>query len=512
MNGAESLVRTLMANGVDHCFANPGTSEMHLVQAIDKVDGFNAFLCLFEGVCTGAADGFARMRGMPATTLLHLGAGLGNGIANLHNCRRAATPLINIVGDHAIHHVAFDAPLTSDVEAVAKAMSSWIRTSRTSQGLGMDAADAVLATMRSNPDSLGNIATLIVPADCAWGTGRAAAKNVLPPKHEVSEETVREVAGKLDEDTILMIDGNGLYEDGVIAAGRISAATHCQLYTPTFPARVESGPGLPAFNRLPYFPEHILGLLANTKRLILAGASEPVGFFAYQGLPSRLVPEKCEVIHFAHRHEDVAVGLRNLADHLGNKPYETREPTKPDMPENGLSVGSVARILANKVKDEAIVTVDSGGGGAAYGLLQSSVRHTWLNLTGGSIGQGGPLAIGTAAACPDRPVYALLGDGGAMYTNQFLWTAARERMNIVTVVFANRQYNILEVEYLRMGVNQVGEKAARLFDLGDPPLDWVSIAKGQGVDGLRASTCKEFGRALDIANETDGPFLIEAMV
>lgn len=512
MNGAESLVRTLLANGVDHCFANPGTSEMHLVQAIDKVDEFNAILCLFEGVCTGAADGFARMRGIPATTLLHLGAGLGNGIANLHNCRRAATPLINIVGDHAVHHVAHDAPLTSDIEAVARPVSSWIRTSRTSQGVGIDAADGFRASMSSNPDSLGNISTLIVPADCAWGEGRVARFQEIPAKHEVPFEKVEAVAGNLDEDTILLIDGNGLLADGLKAAGMIAAATRCQIYTPTFPARVESGPNLPAINRLPYFPEHILALLGSTQRLVLAGTTAPVSFFAYQNLPSQLVPDSCEVIHLAHRHEDVSGALQQIAEMTGRVPYAVREPTKPELPEGELSTGNVARILANKIMDEAIVTVDSGGGGAAYGLLQQSVPHSWLNLTGGSIGQSGPLAIGVAAACPNRPVYALLGDGGAMYTNQFLWTAARENMNVVTVIFANQQYNILEVEYLRMGVNQVGERAARLFDLSNPALDWVSIANGMGVDGLRVSSCNELVHALDTANALDGPFLIEAAI
>ena len=512
MNGAESLIKTLMANGIDHCFANPGTSEMHLVQAIDNVDGFDAILCLFEGVCTGAADGYARMRGVPATTLLHLGAGLGNGIANLHNCRRAGTPLINIVGDHAVHHVPYDAPLTSDVEAVAKAVSSWIRTSTTPQGVGIDTADAVLASMQSKPDSLGNIATLIVPADCAWGEGHAIAKVKLPTRHSVPGEVVSDVASKLDGDTILMIDGNGLYEKGIVAAGKIAAATGCQLFTPTFPARVESGPGVPAVNRLPYFPEQIIALLGNTKRLVLAGASAPVGFFAYQDLPSYLVPDHCEVVHFANRHEDVSLALQDLADFLGNSRFEFPKPVKPSLPDGELNIGHIGRILAAKVEDEAIVTVDSGGGGVAYGPLQASVRHSWLNLTGGSIGQSGPLAVGAAVACSDRPVYALLGDGGAMYTNQFLWTAAREQLNIVTIIFANRQYNILKVEYRRLGNNQIGEKAARLFDIGNPDLDWVSIAKGQGVDGCRASTCDEFALALDKARNTEGPFLIEALI
>ena len=512
MNGADSLIQTLIAHGVDTCFANPGTSEMHMVQGIDASEEFNPVLCLFEGVCTGAADGFGRMRGLPATTLLHLGAGLGNGIANLHNCRRAATPLINIVGDHARHHVAYDAPLTSDVEAVAKPVSAWIRTSRTSEGLGVDTRDAIHASLSHHPDPLGNIATMIVPADCAWGPGNVQLPDRLPEKACVNGGVIEDVSTKIDSETILLVDGDGLLEEGVKAAGRIAATTGCQVFSPTFPSRVECGPDLPVVNRMPYFPEHILALLQNVKKLVLVGGEAPVSFFAYQNVPSYLVPEHCEVFHVAHRHQNVVQALSDLADAIDAKPANVADGSRPDLPEGKISVRNVATILASKVPDNSIVTVDSGGGGAAYPAMQSCVRHSWMNLTGGSIGMGGPAAVGAAIACPNRPVYALLGDGGAMYTNQYLWTAARENLNVTSVIFSNRQYNILEVEYLRMGVNQVGETAARLFDLNDPAIDWVGLAKAQGVPATQATTCEEFSAAIERAKDVDGPFLIEAMV
>ena len=516
MNGAESVIRTLIAHGVDTCFANPGTSEMHLVQAIDAVEESRAILCLFAGVCTGAADGYARMKGVPATTLLHLGAGLGNGIANLHNCRRAGTPLVNIIGDHAIHHVAYDAPLTSDIEAVAKPVSNWIRTARTSEGAGLDAADAVRAALAPNPDPRGGISTLILPADCAWGPGRVAAKasafDAAVAKARVPAHAIESAAGRIDADTILFVDGNGLGASGVTAAGRIAAKTGCSVYSPTFPARVEAGPDLPLVNRLPYFPEQILQLLATVRRLVLVGAERPVSFFAYQNLPSDLVPDGCEVIHVAHRHEDVAAALADIADALDAPAAEGPGGRRPDVPAGPLRVRSIAAMLAARAPDDCIVAVDSGGGGAAYGAMQDCVRHTWLNLTGGSIGQGGPAAVGAAVACPDRPVLALLGDGGAMYTNQFLWTAARENLDLVAVVFANRQYNILEVEYRRLGVNDIGERAASLFDLSRPDLDWVALARAQGVSGSRAATCEEFDKSLRDALAAGGPHLIEAVL
>ena len=516
MNGAESVLRTLLDHGVDTCFANPGTSEMHLVQAIDAIPEARAVLCLFEGVCTGAADGFARMKGVPATTLLHLGAGLGNGIANLHNCRRAATPLVNIVGDHAIHHVAYDAPLTSDVEAVAKPVSAWIRTSRTSEGAGLDAADAVRAAMSPNPDPQGGIATLILPADCAWGTGRPAAKAVgfeaAIAKPRVPADVIEAAAPRIDADTVLYVDGTGLTERGVRAAGRIAAKTGCEVYSPTFPARVEAGPELPLVHRLPYFPEQIQKLLHTVNKLVLVGTDRPVSFFAYRNLPSDLVPEGCEAIRVAHRHEDVALALEHLADALDANAIEPSGGQRPPIPSGELNVRGIAAVLGARAPRDSIVAVDSGGGGAAYPALQRCVRHSWLNLTGGSIGQGGPAAVGAAIACPERPVFALLGDGGAMYTNQFLWTAAREQLNLIAVIFSNRQYNILEVEYRRLGVNEIGERAASLFDLSRPDLDWVALAQAQGVAGARAASCEEFDAAIVRALAEGGPHLIEAVL
>ena len=514
--GAESVVRTLLAHGVDTCFANPGTSEMHLVQALDATPALRGVLCLFEGVCTGAADGFGRMTGRPASTLLHLGAGLGNGIANLHNARRAATPVVNVVGDHAIHHVAYDAPLTADIEAVAKPVSAWIRTSRTSTGAGLDAADAARAAMTPNPDPLGRIATLILPADCAWGPGRSVeptpafeAASALP---RVPAEVIVDAAGHIDSRTLLLVDGNGLGEQGIHAAGRIAAKTGCQVFSPTFPARVEAGPDLPLVARLPYFPEQILELLAPVRRLVLLGAARPVSFFAYRNVPSDLVPDDCEVVHVAHRHEDVAGALADLADALDAPAPKLPHGERPAPATGRLNARGIAAVLAARAPDGCIVAGDSGGGGAAFPVMQRCVRHSWLNITGGSIGQGGPVAVGAAIACPDRTTLALLGDGGAMYTNQFLWTAARENLNVIAVIFANRQYNILEVEYRRLGINDIGERAASLFDLSRPTIDWVALARAQGVAGSRAETCEAFDEQLCRALAAGGPHLIEAVL
>jgi acetolactate synthase-1/2/3 large subunit len=511
MNGAESLVRALVAARVDCCFANPGTSEMHLVQAIDRVTGMRPVLALFEGVCTGAADGYGRMAGRPAATLLHLGAGLGNGVANLHNARRAGTPLLNVVGDHAVHHVAFDAPLTSDIEAVARPVSSWIRTARSAEGLAWDGVEAVRAALTPNPNPLGNVSTLIVPADCAWGEGRAVKEvPTAPARPAVDSAAIEAAADALDAGAVLLLDGEALSGAGIRAAGRISLRTGCRLFSSTFPARVESGPHLPAVARLPYFPEQVLETLREARTLVLAGAEAPVSFFAYRNQPSSLVPEGCRVLRLAHRHEDLVGALAALAERCGaTRDADAVAVPRPPLPEGPISTGNAARVLAALVPEHCIVAVDSGGGGAAYPVLQRVVPHTWLNLTGGSIGQGGPAATGAAIACPDRRVLALLGDGGSLYTIQCLWTQARERLDVTTVIFANRSYNILDVEYRRLGINEVGARAASLFDLSRPEIDFVALARGFGVPGARVATCEAFAGALREALATHGPFLVQ---
>jgi acetolactate synthase-1/2/3 large subunit len=514
MNGAEALIRSLVAHGVEVCFANPGTSEMHLVQAIDAVDDMRPILCLFEGVCTGAADGYARMRGAPATTLLHLGAGLANGVANLHNARRAATPIVNLVGDHGIHHVPYDAPLTADIEGVAAPVSAWIRTSRDAEGLAGDGADAVVAALSPRPDPAGNIATLIVPADCAWGPATPGVVRALPARLlPFDPATILPAAAALGPETLLLLDGTALTREGLDAAGRIALRSGCRVLTVTFPARVEAGPDVFAAPRMPYFPEQVLETLAGVRNLVLVGAQAPVSFFAYRQTPSLLVPEGCSVVRLNHRHEDGAAALRALAAEIGAQALApVGDGTRPELPHGSLSTRAVSQILAALAPHDCIVATDSGGGGAAFPVMQRAVRCTFLSLTGGSIGQGGPTAVGAAVACPDRRVFALLGDGGAMYTNQFLWTAARESLDLVTVIFSNRSYGILDVEYRRLGINQVGARAASLFDLSKPNLDWVALATAQGVPATRADNCDAFAAALRGALDRRGPYLIEAIV
>ncbi len=512
MNGALALVRTLQAGGVELCFANPGTTEMHLVGALDAA-GMRSVLGLFEGVCTGAADGWARMTGRPALALLHLGPGLANGSANLHNARRARTPLVCVVGDHATWHVAADPPLASDVEGLARPTSAWVHTSKCSADLPRDGAAALAAATRAP----GAVATLIVPADCAWGEAAGPAPVAEPavaPQVDARRIDAAARALRAGAPAALLLGGHALRERGLRAAGRIARATGAALVAETFPARMERGAGLPAPAKLPYFPEDATRLLAGFRQIVLAGAPDPVAFFGYPDLPSRLAPDSCAVAALAAPDEDAPAALEALADAIGatqdSVPSTALLPARP----NGrLDVASLGAALAHCQPEHAIV-VDEALTSALPWVLGSAgcPPHTVLSLTGGAIGQGLPCATGAALACPERPVIAFQADGSGLYTLQSLWTQAREGSNVTTVICANRGYRILRVELARAGIAEPGPAALALTDFSHPAPDWVALGRGFGVPSERVDTAEGLCAALGRAFATPGPHLIEAVL
>lgn len=515
MNGATALIETLADCGIEYCIANPGTSEMHLVQALDSVPRMKSVLALFEGVCTGAADGVGRMTGKPAATLLHLGPGLANGIANLHNARRANTPMVNIVGNHPHYHIGFDAPLTSDIETLARNYSCWVKSCSTSASLAQDGADAVSASLRSHGGSAGQISTLILGADAAWGESPGPVRpNSTPARAKVDEQAIENIAGLLGngQRTALLLEHHGTTPAALEAAGRIAAKTGCRLLNGTFPARVDGGPGRIAVERLPYFPEQVLAEIADVKQLVIVGGNAPASFFAYKGVPGRLIPENCAVSRLTAVEEDAIDALERLAERVGAEKSQPNrfERREIPLPEGPLNTRNIIQGIAATMPEDVIVCTDSGGGNAAYPYCQHTAPNSWLSLTGGAIGQGGPVATGAALACPDRPVLALLGDGGAAYTNQSFWTQAREGLNVTTLIFANRTYNILNVEYTRLGITETGDIAASLFDIGKPDIDWVQMAASMGVPGGKADTAEELVTLLQRGYREPGPFLIQA--
>lgn len=515
MNGATAMIQTLADCGVEYCIANPGTSEMHLVQALDAVPQIKSVLALFEGVCTGAADGIGRMTGKPAATLLHLGPGLANGIANLHNARRANSPIINIVGNHPNYHVGFDAPLTSDIDTLARNYSSWVKSCSTADTLAQDGADAYTATLRQTPGSEGQIATVIMGADAAWGDSAGpATPNPEPQRSKVEEAAIEKIAGILagDGKVALLMEHHATEQAAMEWASRIASKTGCRLLNGTFPGRVDGGPGRVKVERLPYFPEQILASLDGVDHLILVNGEIPASFFAYQGVPSQLIPQGCQVHRLSFKEEDAIDALERLADRLGasKESVVCFEQQSMDLPTGELKTKTILQAIAATLPEDVIVCTDSGGGNSAYPVCQTANTNSWLSLTGGAIGQGGPCATGAALACSDRPVLALLGDGGAAYTIQSLWTQARENLNVTTLIFANNVYNILNTEYEKIGVENPGEIAASLFDISNPTIDWVALAKGFGVPAARADSGEELCKLLQQSYKTPGPFLIQA--
>lgn len=512
MNGAESLVRTLVASGVEVCFGNPGTSEMHFVAALDRVPEMRAVLCLAEGVVSGAADGYGRMRGAPAATLLHLGPGFGNAWANLHNARRAAAPIVNIVGDHARHHLQYDAPLTSDVAALARTGSAWVQVSAGAMSVAADAARAVQAA-RAAP---GQIATLILPADCAWDEAEGPAE-ALPVREgaAVSGDAVDRVAQALrgaGKKAAVLLRGAALLEAGLEQAGRVAEATGATLLCDTFVPRMQRGAGRLEVERIPYFAEQIVDFLAGYEVLVLVGAQAPVAFFAYPGKPSWCVPEGCRVVHLAHAHEDGVAALRAVAETAGAPARAAKRAglQQPPLPSGALHQGSVAMALAALLPEGAIIVDEAATNGLApYAFTTGAAPHDYLGLTGGSIGWGLAAATGAAVACPDRKVVCLHGDGGAMYNIAALWTQARERLDVVTVVFANRSYAILNIELARVGAGNGGPAALSMLDIGNPALDFCKIAEGMGVPASRAETAEAFAAQFGEAMRERGPRLIE---
>lgn len=518
MNGAEMLVAGAEACGIEICFANPGTTELPIVAALDSANGIRAVLGLAEGVCAGAADGYARMTGKPAMTLFHLGPGLANGIANLHNARRARSPVVNIVGDHASWHRPLDPPLNMDVEGLAASVSEWVHRCNDVQALAHDVVEAVTQAHK------GMIATLIVPHEQQWvqcpsGYGGTYAEPGFRP---VPDEAVAERAAEIlrsNSRTAMVLGSRCLLEKGQRAAARIAQAFGCDLFCETLPGRIERGIGLPKIERIPYFPESALERLAPYEAVILAGAPDPVAFFGYPGIPGRLLPEAADVCPLGPDVIEHTATLEYLADYLFGNAGDEAAPTTDEqsqvlsVPDGRLTNHTIGAAIAALVPHNAVIVDESvTSGGGYFGLSGSAPRHSLLTLSGGSLGMGIPCATGAALACPDRPVINFQADGSGLYSLQALWTQAREGLNVTTVVCSNRKYEILRFELQRAGYALEGKAADSLTDLNGPTMEWTALAEGFGVPAVRVETGEELASAVETARNRPGPFLIEALL
>ena len=513
-NGANALIQTLVNAGITTCFTNPGTSEMHFVAALDTVPDMRAVLALFEGVATGAADGYARMADKPAATLLHLGCGLGNGLANLHNARKGRVPMLNIVGDHATYHTQYDAQLQSDIETVARNVSSWVRTSQSTAALCQDAVEAIGACW--GPP--GQVATLILPADVSWSEGGVPAPlPTITPPSAAEDATVAAIAQALrgDGKKAILLGGRALRAPALTAVARIAAKTGAKLFAEVFPTRIERGAGLPHVERIAYLAELASVQLTGLDHLILVDAKAPVSFFAYPGKKSYLVPEGCQLHTLASFTQDVQASLSKLSSALGADQIRPvlQALKRPGRPRGKFTADKVCKAIGELMPDNAILVDEAQTSGIMLAMYTAGApRHDVLTLTGGAIGQGLPNAVGAAIACPDRKVIALAGDGSAMYTIQALWTMAREKLDVISIIFNNRSYAILNVELRRVGAVGASERAKAQLDLRTPPIDFVRLGEGMGVASRRATSTEEFLTAFEHALRTPGPHLIEAIV
>ena len=513
MNGAESMLETLINGGVEVCFSNPGTSEMHMVAAIGKSDKMRSILSLFEGVCSGAADGYARMAGKPALTLLHLGPGLSNASANLHNAKKARSPVINLIGDHATYHKKYDAPLNSDVIGLSGPVSHWVRNVASAETLPMDAAEAVQAAMVQP----GQIATLIIPADCAWDDSVAPVAALPRQGNALAEDAAIDQAVALlnnGRKTVLMLSHGALTEAGLELVDQVAQATGAKLICDTFTPKLARGEGRCEVERLGYFAEQALVQLEDAEQMIMVATKAPVGFFAYPGKPSEFYPAGCMLHTLADVDQDPLDALTRLVEKLGAEALSPRriKLQKPDLASGTLSLESMARAVGHYLPTDAIIVDESATSGAYMpAMTRAAEPHDWLSLTGGSIGYGLPVSIGAAVACPDRKVLCLHGDGGAMYTIQSLWTMARENLDVCIVIFANRKYQILQVELARVGAQSMNKRTLDMLDLSNPDLDFVKLAEGMGVSASQATTAEAFNEQLKAAMQHKGPCLIEAV-
>ena len=516
MNGAQALIESAISRGIEVCFANAGTTELPIVTAMDNAGRIKAVLGLFEGVCTGAADGYGRLSGKPAMNLLHLGPGFANGIANLHNARRAGTPVFNVIGEHATWHRDSDPPLAMDIEGLSATVSSWTRTNRSPYELPLDVANAVSIA------SGGRIATLIVPNDHQLGPCEGGSPEPVEKSFDPVDETEVKKAAELflrHDRTAILLGQRALRKQGLVLAVEIQDLTGCDLLAETFPGIIERGAGLPDIGRIPYFPEQALSRLSGYECVLLAGAKEPMAFFGYPGGISRILREDQAKASLGTGRQDVLEAMGLLIDILkSSKKKQKRDrkanaPGRPAMPDGDLDPAKVCQTLA-ALQPEGAIIVEEGltTSMGYYSLTAGLPPHSILSIAGGAIGYGMPCATGAALACPDRPVISFQADGSAMYTVQALWTQAREGLNITTLLCANREYKILKMELERAGIKSPGIKARALTDLTGPDIDWVKIAEGFGVPAVLVTTAQELARALNRGLIEPGPFLIEILL
>lgn len=507
VTGAAAVLRTLAAGGVRHVFTNPGTTEIAFVAAAPAVPEIEPVLVVDEIVASGAADATSRLTGVPGATLLHLGPGLTNAAANLHNATKAHSPVVNVVGDHASDHRASPSPLQSDIEAIAAPLSAWV-------GVVGSADEAAATTARAmhEASSRCGVSTLIVPSDHAeQPTARSSAMPDPVVRPRATDLAVDAAARALREPgTALLIGAGALRAEALRLADRLAVAHDLDLWTPTFVTRAErTVPLARPLQKLPYFPLQVHEVLGRYRTIVAIGTDEPYAMFAYPGEPRRLTPDTVEVIALVGPDGDAHDALARLVDASGAPDVTSNAATRPTAPDDlSLDPRTLTLAVAALLPDHAILVDESQTSGGGLWDALAGVPHDVLGLTGGAIGAGPPLATGAAFAARDRRVLNVQGDGSALYSAGAWWTQARHGLDVTTVIASNRKYFILDVELGRAGRRDLS--GGPLTTLDHPAVDFVSLARGYGVPGVRVESAAELSSALARSFATEGPMLIDA--
>ena len=517
MNGAQSLFKALVDAGVTTCFANPGTSEMQLVYEMGLSDAVRPILCLQEDVVTGAADGFGRMKGAPAFTLLHVGSGFANGIAMLHNAGRADTPIVNVVGANATYHQP-NYPehelINGHITDLARVVSHWAKEARNATELGELGAEAAALA------KTGRICTIVAPTNCHWDEANPPPVFSAPlQRQKTSAEAIAHAAAMLKngKKTGLVLGNLALHGEALGLAGRIGAKTGAALLSEIFPSyHLSRGEGRPNVDPIPYEYEVCLKFLQPFEQLIFVGALFPVATFAYKDKPVMKSPPGCDLFIMSSVDQDLTAALSSLAEATGagDAAAFRERRTEASAPSGELTAETIGQTLCMLLPEHAILSDEAAtNGGPIFAATKGARAHDYIApVNGGAIGGGMPLALGAAIACPDRKVVHLQADGSGMYTVQALWSMAREKSDVVVVVFKNDVYAILNLEMARVRENELNAKMKWMLDLDKPTLDWVSISKGFGVPATRARTAEEFHRQFEAALAVKGPHLIECQI
>jgi len=517
MNGAQAFFKVLLDGGVDTIFGCPGTSEMQIIQELGQTN-VHAVLGLQENVVTGMAHGYGVMTGKPSLSLLHVACGISNGLANMHNGRRAGAPMVVFAGGVAANHEVNNPEhqMLLRPQQIAAAATDWQREALTSDLL----ADCAAEALQVANTGYGKVAMVFGPAQTFWEEATILEDQTRPPipPRRVSASTIKEIAESIQsgKKTCLLLGGHALREEALEVAGRISAATGAELWQDYIVARLQRGAGRVPVKRIPYVVEAGVEALKDFEQIVLVGNQIPIPTFSYKGKPLTKVPEGCAIKTLGTTECDLLQALTDLADAV-NAPAKApvhQDRAKGVAPTGVLNEAAICQSIVAAMPDNVIV-VDEGNMESFNfpELTAGAAPHDFMQApTGGAIGAGASVAIGASVAAPDRKVVCLEGDFSLNLNIMSLWTMAKQNSNICLVIMNNGGSQALRMELARVRPGDETDKALDMLLIRDPEIDYVKIAEGNGLSATRATTAEEFHQQFVAAMKKKGPHVIDAQV